>query len=69
MTSPPMSTRALAALAAVAASAVTVADLTLTVTPLLEDQELETDVMDYWEGAAVVSGDVTGRAYVELTGY
>ncbi len=23
----------------------------------------------YWEGAASVTGDLTGRAYIELTGY
>jgi predicted secreted hydrolase len=43
--------------------------LNLTVTPVLDDQELDTAVIDYWEGAATVSGDATGRAYVELTGY
>lgn len=44
-------------------------DLDLVVTPVLADQALDTAVIDYWEGAATVTGDVTGRAYVELTGY
>jgi len=26
-------------------------------------------VNKYWEGAALVSGDTSGRAYVELVGY
>ncbi|MEM7432758.1 MAG: lipocalin-like domain-containing protein [Pseudomonadota bacterium] len=47
--------------------------LDLTVTPILDDQELFTTVR-YWEGAVDVVGDhdgnkVTGRGYVELTGY
>jgi len=48
---------------------VRVGDLHLTVTPVMEDQELQTPTIKYWEGAATVSGDATGRAYVELTGY
>ena len=45
----------------------------LTVTPVIEDQELFTTVR-YWEGAVDVAGDrnsasLTGRGYVELTGY
>lgn len=48
---------------------VTVQGLTLTVTPVLEAQEIETHFLDYWEGAAEVTGDATGKAYVELTGY
>ncbi len=41
-----------------------------TVTPALEDQEqLHMHTLDYWEGACTVSGDATGRAYVELVGY
>ncbi len=50
---------------------VTVGAEVLTITPVLEDQELRIEVMqtDYWEGAATVSGTSTGRAYIELTGY
>ncbi|HJX61954.1 MAG TPA: lipocalin-like domain-containing protein [Dehalococcoidia bacterium] len=42
-----------------------------TVTPVLEDQELYSvaPAPKYWEGAATVSGDKTGRAYIELVGY
>jgi len=43
--------------------------INLTLTPLMEDQELVTPFKTYWEGACEVTGDVTGRAYVELTGY
>lgn len=48
-------------------------ELDVTVTPLIPDQELFTTVR-YWEGAVDVAGDrrgeaVTGRGYVELTGY
>lgn len=47
--------------------------LDVTVTPLIADQELSTTVR-YWEGAVDVTGErqgepVTGRGYVELTGY
>lgn len=47
--------------------------LTLSVVPVLDDQELFTTVR-YWEGAVDVKGThqdagVTGRGYVELTGY
>lgn len=47
--------------------------LSLTVDPVLDAQELVTTVR-YWEGAVDVSGErdgavVTGRGYVELTGY
>ena len=46
-------------------------------TPLLEEQELDTrrtTGVIYWEGAVDVTGtragtDVTGHGYVELTGY
>jgi len=44
------------------------AGMTLTVTPAVLDQVLE-GFPTYWEGAATVTGDATGRAYVELTGY
>jgi len=52
-------------------------DLDLTVTPVIEDQELDTrgtTMIIYWEGACEVKGkagndDVLGRAYVELVGY
>ncbi|MFN8522085.1 MAG: lipocalin family protein [Chloroflexota bacterium] len=51
--------------------------LSLTIEPLLKDQELRTGQTTgntYWEGACRVVGNragwqVTGRAYVELTGY
>ena len=41
--------------------------LRLEVTPVLLDQEVRAANMVYWEGAAVVTGDARGRAYVELT--
>jgi predicted secreted hydrolase len=49
----------------------------LVVTPVMEDQELDTrgtTMIVYWEGACSVKGtaagkDVAGRAYVELVGY
>jgi len=47
---------------------VRVGDLNLTITPVMADQEV-VGRQTYWEGAAVVSGDATGRAYVELAGY
>ena len=48
-------------------------DLTLEVVPVVDNQELFTTVR-YWEGAVDVRGrlrgvDITGRGYVELTGY
>ncbi len=48
-------------------------DLEITVRPAMADQELVTSVR-YWEGAVIVDGlsgelAVTGRGYVELTGY
>lgn len=48
-------------------------DIQLSITPVLEDQELNLAVV-YWEGAVNVSGEikgntVRGRGYVELTGY
>jgi predicted secreted hydrolase len=51
--------------------------LDLTVSPAIEDQELDTrgtTMIIYWEGACEVAGkagdfDVKGRAYVELVGY
>lgn len=50
----------------------TVGDLNLTVTPAFDAQEIY-NVADppssYWEGASSVTGDATGRAYVELAGY
>lgn len=48
---------------------VTVGDETFVITPVREDQELPNTFKTYWEGASVVSGDATGRAYVELAGY
>jgi predicted secreted hydrolase len=52
---------------------VPLADLQLTVTPYLADQEMRTS-LPYWEGAVRVSGtragqSITGSGYVELTGY
>ena len=48
-------------------------DLDLTVTPVIEDQELDTrgsTMIIYWEGACEVTGNhANGRAYVELVGY
>lgn len=52
-------------------------EVDLTVTPVIEDQELDTrgtTMIIYWEGACEVAGkvkdkDVKGRAYVELVGY
>lgn len=52
-------------------------DIELTVTPVIEDQELDTrgtTMIVYWEGACEVKGtangkEVSGRAYVELVGY
>jgi predicted secreted hydrolase len=51
--------------------------LDLNVSPVMEDQELDTrgtTMIVYWEGACEVAGkageaDVKGRAYVELVGY
>jgi predicted secreted hydrolase len=48
-------------------------DVSLTVTPLIRDQEMKVSYV-YWEGAVTVEGTiggeaVTGRGYVELTGY
>jgi len=46
--------------------------LTLTVTPLMRDQEFSAASSTgnyYWEGTCRVEGTVKGRAYVELTGY
>lgn len=42
--------------------------LDLTVTPLVDDQEL-TEGISYWEGAVRIGGDATGYGYAELTGY
>jgi len=44
-------------------------DIDMTLTPVMKDQELVSSYKTYWEGACEVTGDVTGRAYVELTGY
>jgi predicted secreted hydrolase len=48
-------------------------DLAISVVPVLENQELITNVR-YWEGAVDIKGDsgdqpIGGRGYVELTGY
>jgi predicted secreted hydrolase len=37
--------------------------------PTVEDQEMYSTRPIYWEGSSTVRGDMTGRAYVELTGY
>lgn len=52
-------------------------DLELKITPVLENQELDTRrtiMISYWEGACEVSGlrdkkEIKGRAYAELVGY
>ncbi|MBT4511618.1 MAG: hypothetical protein HOC20_05350 [Chloroflexi bacterium] len=44
-------------------------DVKLILSPVMEDQEVVSSYKVYWEGACEVSGDATGRAYVELTGY
>jgi predicted secreted hydrolase len=44
----------------------------LTVTPLFDDQELDSRMSGgpvYWEGAVTISGGAQGRGYLELTGY
>lgn len=40
----------------------------LAITPAMRDQELPVSVV-YWEGAVDVQGSMSGRGYVELTGY
>lgn len=50
-------------------------DLNLTVTPVIENQELDTrgtTMIVYWEGACIIKGktkSTNGKAYVELVGY
>jgi len=47
-------------------------NLSLTVTPLIEDQEFQGSAItgnNYWEGTCSVAGTAVGRAYVELVGY
>lgn len=48
-------------------------DLDLTITPVIEDQELDTrgtTMIVYWEGACQVESEkLSGQAYVELVGY
>lgn len=43
----------------------------LTITPLVEDQEILAASTGnyYWEGTCKVEGTEKGRAYVEMTGY
>ena len=41
----------------------------MTITPVMDDQEMNVFPTIYWEGAAEVEGDVSGRAFIELTGY
>jgi predicted secreted hydrolase len=43
--------------------------ITLTVTPMLADQELHGGGIAYWEGAVRITGSATGFGYAELTGY
>lgn len=43
-------------------------DLDLTVTPIIEDQEMDLTVR-YWEGAVDVGGNRGGVGYLEMTGY
>ena len=48
-------------------------NISLTVKPLIDDQEMEVSFV-YWEGAVTVDGTIAGAAapgvgYVELTGY
>ena len=45
-----------------------IAGETFTVTSQLPEQELVNIANTYWEGVALVSGDQTGRAYIELAG-
>ena len=44
-------------------------DLHVVVTPVMDAQEIPDGNPTYWEGESTVSGDATGSAYVELTGY
>jgi len=47
-------------------------NLTLKITPLIEDQEFvasHSTGNSYWEGTCRVEGGASGRAYVEMTGY
>ena len=46
-----------------------VAGMSLTITPELANAELANDYNTYWEGVVQVSGDATGRGFVELAGY
>jgi predicted secreted hydrolase len=48
--------------------AISVAGLSLTVTPVVDDQEIPYPIT-YWEGDATVTGDMSGQAYVELSRY
>lgn len=43
--------------------------LNLTVTPLIDDQEIRATVTTYYEGAVRITGDAEGYGYAELTGY
>jgi predicted secreted hydrolase len=43
--------------------------MNLTITPELLDQEVAVAPEIYWEGAVTISGDATGRGFVELTNY
>ncbi len=47
---------------------VRVGDEQFEVASVLPEQELANDYQTYWEGAATVDGDATGRAYIELAG-
>lgn len=44
-------------------------DFSITLIPLMKDQELNSGEIAYWEGAVRIEGDTTGYGYAELTGY
>ncbi len=47
-------------------------DVLITIIPLIEDQEFIGTYSTwnyYWEGTCAITGNIKGRAYVELTGY
>lgn len=47
---------------------VQVGDEQFQIDAVMEDQELANDYQTYWEGECSVTGDASGRAYVELVG-
>lgn len=44
-------------------------NLDLSIRAAFPDQELRLNIFNYWEGATIISGDRTGRGYLEMTGY